>query len=110
MKKPLIGILLLSVALASGPARAELVSTDAVQAGAERSRVKAMVERPELAGQLQQMGLAPGEAAARVDALSDAEVHALAGRLDALVAGGDFPNQTPILLLIILIILLVLVV
>ena len=109
MKKPMLGIFLLALALVLAlPARAGLVTTDAAQAGDERARVKALLERPELAAQLEQRGLAPREAAARVDALDDAEVRSLAGRLDALAAGGDFANQTPLVLVIVLLVLVIL--
>ncbi|HEX9395575.1 MAG TPA: PA2779 family protein [Burkholderiales bacterium] len=107
MKPARVAMLMVALALAA-PARAGLVATDATRAGDERARVKLLIERPELAGQLQRMGLAPGDATARVDALNDAEVHALAGHLDRLVAGGDFANQTPLILIIVLLVLVIL--
>lgn len=97
-----------ALALAIPQANAEMISTDRAQAGDERSRVKALVERPEAAQALQKMGIAPREAAARVDAMSDAEVRQLAGRLDALPAGGAISNEQ--LLLIIIIILLIVII
>ena len=109
MKKTAIAVTLLVLVLAAVPARADLVSTAGAQAGAERARLKALVERPELAAQMQQMGLAPSAAAERLDALSDAEVHALAGRIDQLAAGGDLANQTPLMLVVLVVILLILV-
>lgn len=42
-----------------------------------------------MAAQLQQLGLSPQAARERVAALSDAEVAGLAGRIDALPAGGN---------------------
>src|SRR5260221_13478349 len=108
MNKTIRAILSLTLALAlAAPARAGLVATDAAIAGDARARIQALLERPALAAELAKMGLAPHQAAARVDAMSDAEVHALAGRLDALVAGGDFANQTPLVLVVVLLVLLI---
>jgi hypothetical protein len=74
----------------------------------DRERVKAMLARPEVAAEMQKMGIAPGDAAARVDAMSDAEVRTLAGRLDAMPAGGELSTQE--WLLVILAILLVIII
>lgn len=94
----------LSLAMAL-PARAGMIGTPAAPES-ERERVKAMLERPEVAAEMHEMGIAPQEAEARVDAMSDAEVRALAGRLDTVPAGGQVGDRT--LLLILLVILLVL--
>ena len=72
----------------------------------ERERVKAMLEREEVRAGLEQHGILPHEAAARVDAMTPAEVQSLAGRIDAVAAGGQ-SNQN--LLLIIIIILLIII-
>jgi hypothetical protein len=104
--KRLLGILLVTVALAAPQAQAGMIGTDqAAQPQAERERVKALLERPEVAKGLEKMGVAPKDAAARIDAMSDAEVIQLAGRIDSLPAGGVLSNQE--LLLIIIIVLLV---
>jgi hypothetical protein len=105
----LIGAALL-LALASGRAFGAPISTEAAaapsRAAEARERVKALAARPELAKSLQAYGIVPGEAAARVDAMSDAEVLSLAGRLDALPAGGALSNEQ-VLLVILLVLLLV---
>jgi len=104
--KRLLGIFLLSLGVAMPQARAGMIGTDdAVQPKAERERVKAMLERPEVARELQKMGIVPEAAAARVDAMSDGEVISLAGRIDSLPAGGVLTNQE--LLIIILVVILV---
>jgi hypothetical protein len=104
--------LFLALVLVAPQSHAGMVATEAARAdvtmGAERARVKALLERPEVAKQLEKFGLPPQAAASRVDAMTDAEVQQLAGRIDALPAGGDIANQT-LLLLIILIIVLILV-
>lgn len=104
MMTRILSVLILSMAIAL-PASAGMIGTEVAQDG-ERERVKAMLERPELAAELQKMGIAPQDAAARVDAMSNAEVGSLAARLDAAPAGGQVGDRT--LLVILLIILLVL--
>jgi hypothetical protein len=106
--KRLLGILIFACALVAPSVQAGMIGTDqTVQS--ERERVKAALERPEVAQQLQKMGLDANDAAARVDAMSDAEVTALAGKIDLLPAGGVLTNdQLIVLLLIILILILVL--
>ena len=102
-------VLALCALLAQG-ARAAVISTDDAiakpQAAQERSRVKALVARPEVARELQAFGVAPADIDKRIDAMSDDEVRVLAGRLDALPAGGALSN-TDFLLVIIIVILAV---
>jgi len=78
----------LAAVLAAPRAHGEMIATEPPQTGDERARVKAMLERPEVAREMQKMGIPPQQAAARVDAMADAEVRQLAGRLEALPAGG----------------------
>jgi hypothetical protein len=93
---------ILAFLLVAAPASAGMIATPAAD---ERARVKALIERPEMAAEMQKMGIAPQEALARVDAMNDAEVLQLAGRLDRAAAGGQVGDRT--LLLILLIILLI---
>ena len=106
--KSIIRMLILALSLTLPQAHAGLVSADAAQAAGDRERVKALIARPELAREIEKLGILPQEAAARVDAMNDAEMRELAGRLDALPAGGAISNHE-LLLLIILILLLVIV-
>ena len=103
MKKLLNG-LLFAVALAAPHAYAGLIQTE----GSERERVMTMVERPEVAQTLEKMGIAADQAKARVGAMTEAEVHSLAGKLDALPAGGALGTQDFLLIVIIVILLVVL--
>jgi hypothetical protein len=89
-------------------AHAEMIGTENVQAQGERARVKALLERPELAKGLEKMGIAPRDAVGRVDAMSDEEVLQLAGRLDAAIAAGQVSNET-LLIIIILVLLLIII-
>jgi hypothetical protein len=75
----------------------------------ERERVKAMLERPELTQQLSKTGIAVEDARARVDAMSDAEVLQLAGRLDAAIAGGQMSNESVLLIVIIVLLIIIII-
>lgn len=102
----------LLLAFACGTAYADLVGTDEAAASvepakpdADREKVRAFMERPEVAGKLKAMGVSPSDATARVAALSDKEIHMIAGKVDMLPAGGRITNND--LLLIVVIILAV---
>jgi hypothetical protein len=99
----------LAAALLLPPTYGGVISTETVHAQDERARVRALVERPELAAALSKMGIAPHEAAARVDAMSDAEVLQLAGRLDAALAGGQITNEQLLLIIIILLLIIIII-
>ena len=62
-------------------AQAGMVGTDAAVA-------RTVVDRAAIASQLQALGISPQAAQERVAALTDAELASLAGRIDALPAGG----------------------
>jgi hypothetical protein len=107
-------LILLAVSLLAfcGVAHAELVGTDEAAASlepakpdADREKLRAFMERPEVVEKLKSMHISPDEAKARVAALSDKEVHAIAGKVDMLPAGGRLSNND--LLLIVVIILAV---
>ena len=99
-----LAVLAFSMLLFLPQARAEMIDTPEV----ERERVKSMLERPETKAEMQKMGVAPADAAARVDAMTAEEVRSLAGRLDQLPAGGRVSDQT-LLIIIILILLIVII-
>jgi hypothetical protein len=105
---PFIAAFLFAAFFAS-PAKAELVGTGQVASPpqSERERVKALVARPEVAKKLEQLGVLPKDAAARVDALTDAEVTVLAGKIDALPAGGAMTTQEWLLVIIAILLLVI---
>ena len=82
-------VLLLSIP--SGMARAGLVATEQVvaerTAHEDRARVLNFLQREDVRKHLTRFGVKPDEAAARVDALSDAEVRQVAGQVDRVPAG-----------------------
>jgi hypothetical protein len=63
---------------------------------------KTVVDRAELVSRLQALGISPQAAQERVAALTDAEIAGLAGRVDALPAGG-IAGVLPILVVAILV-------
>ena len=92
-------------------AQAGVIGTDqvvAADAQATRAAVAGFVARSEVASQLQALGLSPQAAGERVAALSDAEVANLAGRIEALPAGG-IAGLLPIIAAVLLIYYLIIV-
>jgi len=107
---------LLGLAVGCGTAYAEIVGTDEAAASvepanqnADREKLRAFMERPEVAKQLQKMGVSSDEAKARVAAMSDAEVRMVAGRLDMLPAGGRITNTELVIIILLAVILLVII-
>ena len=92
----------------AAPAAAGMIGTGEAAQQSERERVKALVARPEVAKKLETLGVLPKDAAARVDALTDAEVASLASRIDALPAGG-FETQEWLLIIIAILLALILI-
>ena len=86
-----LAVVMFATSLPLGAAQAALVSTAQVLAPRDgataRARVLAFVERAEVRERIAALGVDPDEAAARVAALSDAQVQEIAGRLDQLPAG-----------------------
>ncbi len=102
----------LLLAFACGTAYADLVGTDEAAASvepakpdADREKLRAFMERPEVVEKLKSMGISADDAKSRVGALSDKEVHMIASKVDMLPAGGKLSNND--LLLIVVIILAV---
>jgi hypothetical protein len=95
---------LLIVAL---PAQAGLVSTESVAAAGSRERVAAFLERADVQGQMQALGVSPQDVSSRLAALTDAEVAGLAGKIDTLPAGGDGVGAVLGVALLVFVILLI---
>jgi hypothetical protein len=99
MKSPLIRIicrfLVASMLLMSfGVSRAGMIGADQVAAGANLDRVVVMstLERSDVSNALRANGVDPQAARDRVAAMTDEEVSALRGQIDALPAGGKSHN------------------
>lgn len=94
--KRVIVLLLVAVfgfqSLAVVPAQAAMISTGDVIAGdsgltSDRDRLNALLQREDVRAEFQRQGVNPDEAAARVAALSDAEVAEITAKIDELPAG-----------------------
>jgi hypothetical protein len=93
-----------------GAARAAVVTTDQVlsESGAtDRERVLAFLDRADVRDQIVALGVDPAEAAARVAALSDAQVREIAGKIDQLPAGQSAIGVVVGAILVIFLVLLV---
>lgn len=106
-------VVLSATAIALGavaaPARAALIGTgQALPESSERERVKALIARPEVAKKLETLGVLPADARSRIDALTDAEVAAIAGRIDALPAGAMSTQEWLLVIIAILLVIIIL--
>ena len=104
----LLTVLGLAAALVMPRAYADMIPTEQASQASERDQVKAMLARPEVVKEMEKMGIPPEKAAARVDAMTDPEVSQLAGRLNALPAGGAVSNEQLLLVVIIVLLLVIL--
>jgi hypothetical protein len=105
--------LILAVALSAQMplAQAEIVDTDALgaqsQAELDRAKVQSFLDRANVKERLQAMGVSGMVAGDRVASLSEAEVHALAQRIDTMPAGGALSQQDWILILLVVLIVVI---
>jgi len=102
----ILAVGVLGIGAYTAPAGAGMIGTGESAQQSERERVKALVARPEVARKLELQGVLPKDAAARVDALTDAEIASLASRIDALPAGG-FQTQEWLLIIIAILLLII---
>ena len=96
-----------AMALLSGLAWAEIVSTERALVQGERDRVRTFMQREDVERQLKALGLPPELARQRTDALTDEEVLVIAGKLDTLPAGSALDKYDWILILLLVILLIV---
>lgn len=91
--RTLCRILMLTVALLSfQTAQAGMLGAgqiDPSTASSERTMVQQMLQRGDVIRELQSAGVDPKAAQDRAATMSDDEIHALAGKLNTLPAGGD---------------------
>jgi hypothetical protein len=108
-------VYLLSLCLLAGtslqPVLAAMVSTEQALATEQRaqqiSRVQELLQREAVQQQLQELGVAPEDAAARVAQLTDAELAYLDGQIDQLPAGGSLVAVIGVVFIVLLILDLV---
>ncbi|HET8747754.1 MAG TPA: PA2779 family protein [Ramlibacter sp.] len=75
----------------------------------DRAKVQAFLERADIRERLQAMGVSGLNASGRVDAMTDAEVHALAERIDAMPAGGALSDRDLLIIIVIAVIIAILI-
>ncbi len=113
---------LVAISAFSGPAEAMFVpagpsgiaagspqSSMAMDRAADLAKVQAALETRIIQQKLMDYGLTPAEALAKVNGLSDAQLHALASHADSVQAGGSDPVDAFVGLLIVVLLVVVLV-
>ena len=104
---PFVVLSLLSLGTYVPVAGAAIISTEAVvnaeQAQQQRNHVHDLLNRNDVKAYLSARGVDPVNVQARVDSLTDAEVDALASRLDQHPAGGGFLEVALIAFIVLLI-------
>ncbi len=90
------------------PAAPQAQPTPLIDRAADLAKIQKTLESKALQQRLMDYGLSPANALAKINGLSDEQVHQLAANIDALQAGGvSGSNLIIILLLIILILVLI---
>jgi len=95
LKRVIVFALLTAFALVgfTQTVQAAIIGTEQIQAAGNaaqnRAKLAAALARPDVAAQLEKMGVNPTDAQQRVASLTDAEAAKLAGQVDTLPAGGD---------------------
>lgn len=87
--------------------QAAMIGTEQVLAASKtdenHARIAAALERPEVIGQLERLGVSRADAQARVAALSDEEAATLAAQIDSLPAGGDIVGALLLIFFVLLV-------
>ena len=90
--------------------RAAIISTEAVATANhiqyERNHLNQLLDRDNVKSYLRARGVEPASVQARIDGLTDAEVHALASRLDQYPAGEGFGTLLTVAFLVFLTLLI----
>src|SRR5690606_2610650 len=101
----------LSLSLVANTANAGVIGTQQARSAelrsAKETRVRSSLARDDVRQAMQQLGVDPADAEARVASLSDAELLQLEGQLDRLPAGGDALAVIGVVFLVLLILELV---
>ncbi|MEK6745020.1 MAG: PA2779 family protein [Nitrospirota bacterium] len=115
LNKPFIKILSLYLIIAvfalalPAPGWAMLIPAgQAVTRSTDQTKVQSALESSVIKQRLLDFGLTPEETTARLNRLSDEQVHRLAANMDAVQAGGDVLGDVIVILLIVIIVIAVL--
>ncbi len=118
--KPLsiyLGVALIAASAFAGPAEAMFLpaapaqTTELSGRSADLVKIQRALESKTLQQRLLDYGLAPESAMAKINGLSDEQVHGLAANIDALQAGGrgGIDNTTVIIILLLVLLIVILV-
>ena len=87
--------------------QAAMIGTEQIHAANiardDRARIGAALDRPEVIGHLERMGVSKDDAQARVAALTDEEAATLASQIDSLPAGGDVVGALVLIFVVLLV-------
>lgn len=87
--------------------QAAMIGTEQVLAASKmddnHARIATALERPEVIGQLEKLGVSRADAQARVAALTDEEAATLAAQIDSLPAGGDIVGALLLIFFVLLV-------
>jgi Family of unknown function (DUF6627)/Protein of unknown function, DUF255 len=87
IRRFIAGVLVISLALPL-PSQAGMLATDAALGAGQRDHINRLLDRADVQARLEAYGVKADDVRARVAALTDDEVAALADRIDNLPAGG----------------------
>ncbi len=103
--------LIIAVLALTLPAQGWAMLVPADQSGVrstDLAKVQASIESSVIKQRLLDFGLTPEETTARLNKLSDEQIHQLAANMDAVQAGGDVLGDVVVILLIVIIVIAVL--
>ncbi len=89
------------------PAAPQAQPAPSADRAADLAKIQKTLESKTLQQRLVDFGLSPESALAKINGLSDAQIHQLAAKIDALQAGGIRDSSLIIILLLIVIILII---
>ncbi len=101
LRRFLASLLVICIAMPL-PTQAAMVATDKAVGTLERTHVSQFLARADVQARLNQYGVNPTDVQARIAAMSDDEVAQLAGKIDALPAGGDILGPIVLIFLVLL--------
>jgi hypothetical protein len=119
LRRGLFAVIAAAVFTQAPVARSEIVDTDALsaptpnqaptQADLDRAKVQQFIDNTTVKDRMKAMGVSGILIEQRLAALSPAEVHALAERIDTMPAGGSFTDTQIIIIILIAILIAVIV-
>ena len=101
LRRLIATLLVISIAMPL-PAQAAMVATDQALGTPERAHLSQFLARADVQARLGQYGVNASDVQARIAAMSDEEVAQLAGKIDALPAGGDILGAIVLVFLVLL--------